>query len=57
VLQACVLCAALAESHPGAIESAVARIPRRARRHFARALEAATRVLADHPRAREELSG
>lgn len=31
VFQASVLCAALAESHPGAVESAVEKIPRRAR--------------------------
>ena len=57
VLQACVLCAALAENHPGAIEAAVARIPKRARKHFALALRAADRFLDEHPRARDELRG
>jgi hypothetical protein len=54
VQQACVLCAALAETYPGAIESAAA-LPRRAGRHLARALEAARPLLEDYPRAREEL--
>ncbi|MEX2163412.1 MAG: GSU2403 family nucleotidyltransferase fold protein [Sulfuricaulis sp.] len=57
VFQACVLCAALAESHPGAIESAVAQIPRRAKKYLAPAIEAAHRLLAPvHARAWEELS-
>jgi hypothetical protein len=57
VLQACVLCAALAETHPGAIEAAVAAIPQRARRHLAPALRAARPLLKDYPRAWEELGG
>ncbi len=58
VFQACVLCAALAESHPGAIESAVAQIPRRAQKYLAPAVEAARRYLEPaHGRAWEELSG
>jgi len=58
VFQACVLCAALAESHPGAIESALAQIPRRARKYLASAIDAARRLLEPaHARAWEELSG
>jgi hypothetical protein len=58
VHQASVLCAALAEHHPGAIESALAAMPRRARRYLPPALEAARRHLErDHPRAWEELGG
>lgn len=57
VFQACVLCAALAESHPGAIESAVAQIPRRAKKYLAPAIESARRYLdPTHARAWEELS-
>jgi hypothetical protein len=56
VHQASVLCAALADHHPGALESALAAVPRRARRYLAPALEAARRFLErDHPRAWEEL--
>jgi hypothetical protein len=50
VLQACVLMAALAERHPGAIESAVAQLPRKARKHISATTEIASRQLADHPR-------
>ncbi|MHB8742163.1 MAG: GSU2403 family nucleotidyltransferase fold protein [Sulfuricaulis sp.] len=58
VFQACVLCAALAESHPGAIESAVAQIPRRAKKYLAPAVESARRYLEpSHGRAWAELSG
>jgi hypothetical protein len=58
VLQACVLSAALAENHPGAIESAVAQAPRRATRLLKLAREAARPLLeAAHPRAWEELQG
>lgn len=58
VLQACVVAAALAETHPGAVESAVTKLPRRARRHLQRGREAARRLLeAEHPRAWEELQG
>jgi hypothetical protein len=56
VFQACVLCAALAESHPGAVESAVAEIPRRARKYLKSAIESARRFIEQtHPRAWEEL--
>ncbi|MCK7494444.1 MAG: nucleotidyltransferase domain-containing protein [Comamonadaceae bacterium] len=56
VFQACVLCAALAESHPGAVESAVAKIPQRARKYLKPALETARRFLdPSHARAWEEL--
>ncbi len=58
VFQACVLCAALAESHPGAIEAALAQIPRRAKKYLALAIESARRFLESaHGRAWEELSG
>ena len=58
VFQACVLCAVLAESHPGAIESAVAQIPRRAKKYLTPAVKAARRFLEPaHGRAWEELSG
>ena len=56
VFQACVLCAALAESHPGAVESAVTKIPRRARKYLKPAIESARRFIEpSHPRAWEEL--
>jgi len=57
VTQACVLAAVLADGHPGALESAVAQVPRRARKYLSRALEVALPLLEDHPRAREELEG
>lgn len=57
VFQACVLCAALAETHPGATESAVARIPRQTKKYLASAVEVARRLLEPaHGRAWEELS-
>ncbi|MBI5783128.1 MAG: hypothetical protein HZA69_05265 [Gammaproteobacteria bacterium] len=57
VFQACVLCAVLAESHPGAIESAVAQVPRRAKKYLTPAIESARRFLEPaHVRAWEELS-
>lgn len=57
IFQACVLCAALAESHPGAIEAAVAQIPRRTKKYLASAINAARRLLEPaHARAWEELS-
>lgn len=57
VYQACVLCAALAESYPGAIESAAAQTPRRAKKYLALAIESARRFLeSSHSRAWEELS-
>ena len=55
VLQACVLCAALAEGHPGAITAAFEQVPKRARRHLTAALSVARPFLEDYPRAREEL--
>jgi hypothetical protein len=55
VFQASVVAAVLSESHPGALEAAVADLPRRARRHFAAGLEQARAQLAPHPRALEEL--
>jgi hypothetical protein len=57
VFQACALCAALAESHPGAVESAVAKVPSRARKYLKPAIESARRFLEQtHPRAWDELS-
>jgi hypothetical protein len=55
VVQACVLCAALGDAHPGALEEAVGEVPRRARRHLASALAVALPFLEAHPRAVEEL--
>ncbi len=58
VAQACVLAAALADGHPGAIESAAAAVPRQARKPFKQGLESARRWLEkDYPRAWEELTG
>jgi hypothetical protein len=58
VQQASVLCAALADGHPGALESALQAVPRKARKYLPPAREAARRYLErDHPRAWEELSG
>jgi hypothetical protein len=57
VHQSIVLCAALAEIHPGAIESAVAAVPRRAAKHFRAALGSVRPLLeTSAPRAWEELS-
>ncbi len=55
--QAAVLCAALADTHPGAIESAVAAVPKRAVRRLTAALES-MRVLLEKtaPMAWEELT-
>lgn len=56
--QACVLCAALADLHPGAIEEAVEALPRKMGRHYKKALPAAQkRLKAAAPRAWAELSG
>jgi hypothetical protein len=55
VHQAAVLCAALAEGHPGALEAAVAEVPRRAKRHLRSALAAVGPLLRGHPRALAEL--
>jgi hypothetical protein len=54
--QALVLCAALGDMHPGALESAVQRVPVRARGHLRRAFEHLRQPLEkEHPRAWEEL--
>lgn len=56
IFQACVLCAALAESYPGAIESAVEQIPRTAKKYYKLGVESARQHLEDaHPRALEAL--
>ena len=58
IFQASVLCAVLADSHPGALESALAAVPRPARKYLKPALESARPHLeTEHPRAWEELSG
>jgi hypothetical protein len=58
VFQASVLCAVLAETQPGAIESALGELPRRAGKHLRAAVASAQRYLEKaHPRAWEELSG
>lgn len=55
--QASVLCAALAELHPGALESAMRAVPRGARKHLRSALIPVRETLQKkHPRAWEELS-
>jgi hypothetical protein len=55
--QAAVLCAALAELHPGALESAVKDVPRRASKYFRNALSAVREVIERaHPRAWEALT-
>ncbi len=56
VQQACVLSAALAEAHPGALASAIAKVPRKARRYVALGVEAARPLLERHPRALDELT-
>lgn len=53
--QAAVLAAALAELHPGALESARKELPKRAQKYWKRALPAVVQLLAKHPRAVEEL--
>lgn len=54
--QALVLCAALGDLHPGAIDSAVQNVPPRARGHLRRALKPLRETLSkEHPRAWEEL--
>lgn len=56
--QACVIAAALGDLHPGALEAAVAALPRSARRRYRAALILVQRRLAAaHPRAWAELSG
>jgi hypothetical protein len=57
VLQAAILCAALADTHPGAIESAVAAIPKRTTKALSAALAGVRSLLeASAPRAWEELT-
>lgn len=57
IYQAAVLCAALAESHSGAIEAAVEQVPRRAKKYLTPAIESVRRFLeTTHARAWEELS-
>lgn len=54
--QALVLCAALGDLHPGALESAVQSVPARARGHLRRAFEPLREPLVEqHPRAWDEL--
>jgi hypothetical protein len=56
VFQASVLAAVMGETHPDALTSAVAALPRRARKHFEAGLEqAGAHLEAAHPRAWEEL--
>jgi hypothetical protein len=56
VLQGSVLAAVLGDTHPDALTSAVAALPRRARKHFEAGLEQAAAYLkGPHPRAWEEL--
>jgi hypothetical protein len=58
VLQAGVLCAVLGDRHPGALEAAIAAVPRAARKYLWPALDLPGRLLAEpHPRAWEELRG
>jgi hypothetical protein len=58
VMQACVLAAALADGHPGALEAAVAAVPRLAAKRFQQGRESARRWLEkEFPRAWEEMSG
>jgi hypothetical protein len=58
VFQAAVLCAVLAETQSGAVEAAVAALPRGAGKHFKGGRESARRHLERaHPRAWEELGG
>lgn len=57
VMQACVLAAALADGHPGAVEAAVTAVPRVVAKRFRQGCESARRWLEkDHPRAWEELA-
>lgn len=55
VLQASVVAAVLADTHPGAIESAIAALPKRGHRYLRGALTMARPLLAAHPRALAEL--
>jgi hypothetical protein len=57
VQQAAVLCAALADLHPGAIEAAVAAVPKRAAKRFIAARESVRPIVeAAAPRAWDELT-
>jgi hypothetical protein len=53
--QAAVLCAALAEHHPGALEAALAKVPTRAKKYLTPALGSLAPLLKSHPRALQEL--
>lgn len=53
--QAAILGAALAESHPGALESAASQVPRSALKYLRRGVNAIRENLENHPRAWEEL--
>ena len=53
--QAAVLSAVLAENHPGALESALSTVPRRAKKYVAAGVRSLAAVLRGHPRALEEL--
>jgi len=55
LLQAATLCAALAEMHPGALEEASVKLPKKAQKHLRRGLEVARPLLANHPRVFDEL--
>jgi hypothetical protein len=53
--QAAVLMAVLAEGHPGAVEAAIAELPRKAKKHLSATMGPTRARLRDHPRAVEEL--
>ena len=55
LLQATVIAAVLADTHPGAMESAIADLPGRGHRHLRGALTDARPLLTAHPRALAEL--
>jgi len=58
VQQASVLCGALAELHPGAIDDAVEALPKKMAKHFRKALPAARAILEElSPRAWDALTG
>jgi hypothetical protein len=57
VFQACVLLAVLAEKHPSAIESALSRVPKPARKYLKPAIESGRDLLeAAYPRAWDALN-
>lgn len=55
VLQAAVIAAVLADTNPGALESAITDLPERGHRHLRGALTEARSLLEAHPRALDEL--